>query len=413
MGDRSAEEQLRSGELKFVVEGERLHGSWVLVRMKHDRERGKRTNWLLIKHRDEFAQDGDGDALLPRTVRRVRPRDGRHRGRQGPRAETVHAGQGVRRRRGLAIQPRTSGEPAAALPSARSRRPQPARAEGAGAAQSKSKLSAGCPTSSQPAALRARRAAAPGAGVGPRDQVRRLSHAAARRRTARRTLRTRKGLDWTDQVPARSPQPARSCPTRSSTARSSRSTHNGAPDFAALQAALSDGKTDDLVFFAFDLLFAAARISRRCRLPSARRGWRRLLAGSWRDSRCIRYVEHFETGGDAVLESACRMSLEGIVSKRARRALPSGRSGELDQGQMPRRPRSRDRRLDHDGRQLPLAARRRLSRRQLRPYRPRRHRLRREQGRRAAAAPARRWKPTTSPFTGANAPKNAARTSTG
>ena len=31
---------------------------------------------------------------------------------------------------------------------------------------------------------------------------------------------------------------------------------NGAPDFAALQAALSDGKTDDLVFFAFDLLFA-------------------------------------------------------------------------------------------------------------------------------------------------------------
>ena len=32
--------------------------------------------------------------------------------------------------------------------------------------------------------------------------------------------------------------------------------HNGAPDFAALQAALSDGKTDDLIFFAFDLLFA-------------------------------------------------------------------------------------------------------------------------------------------------------------
>ena len=32
--------------------------------------------------------------------------------------------------------------------------------------------------------------------------------------------------------------------------------HNGAPDFAALQAALSDGKTDELIFFAFDLLFA-------------------------------------------------------------------------------------------------------------------------------------------------------------
>ena len=32
--------------------------------------------------------------------------------------------------------------------------------------------------------------------------------------------------------------------------------HNGAPDFSTLQAALSDGKTDDLIFFAFDLLFA-------------------------------------------------------------------------------------------------------------------------------------------------------------
>ena len=30
---------------------------------------------------------------------------------------------------------------------------------------------------------------------------------------------------------------------------------DGAPDFAALQAALSDGETDELVFFAFDLLF--------------------------------------------------------------------------------------------------------------------------------------------------------------
>ncbi len=57
LGEQSAEEQLRKGELKFVLAGERLQGSWVLVRMKHDREGGKRTNWLLIKHRDEFARD--------------------------------------------------------------------------------------------------------------------------------------------------------------------------------------------------------------------------------------------------------------------------------------------------------------------------------------------------------------------
>jgi len=39
------------GDLKVVLHGERLHGGWVLVRMK----RPGRPQWLLIKHRDEFA----------------------------------------------------------------------------------------------------------------------------------------------------------------------------------------------------------------------------------------------------------------------------------------------------------------------------------------------------------------------
>jgi bifunctional non-homologous end joining protein LigD len=36
------------------------------------------------------------------------------------------------------------------------------------------------------------------------------------------------------------------------------------------------------------------------------------ILGDGDDDSPIRYVPHFETGGDAVLESACRMSLEGI-----------------------------------------------------------------------------------------------------
>ena len=63
-GDRTPEEAFASGDLKFVLDGERLHGGWVLVRMKRDRFGGKRTNWLLIKQRDKFAQDGDGEAIL-------------------------------------------------------------------------------------------------------------------------------------------------------------------------------------------------------------------------------------------------------------------------------------------------------------------------------------------------------------
>src|ERR1700678_883455 len=51
-GPRSAEEALRKGELKFKLDGERLKGSWVLVRMRGDRFKGKRNSWLLIKHHD-------------------------------------------------------------------------------------------------------------------------------------------------------------------------------------------------------------------------------------------------------------------------------------------------------------------------------------------------------------------------
>jgi bifunctional non-homologous end joining protein LigD len=48
---------LAQGELKFVLEGERMHGSWVIVRTKRD-GRGK-ASWLLIKHRDEAAVEGN------------------------------------------------------------------------------------------------------------------------------------------------------------------------------------------------------------------------------------------------------------------------------------------------------------------------------------------------------------------
>ena len=41
------------GDFKFILHGERLRGSWVLVRARRGDER--RPQWLLIKHRDEFA----------------------------------------------------------------------------------------------------------------------------------------------------------------------------------------------------------------------------------------------------------------------------------------------------------------------------------------------------------------------
>jgi bifunctional non-homologous end joining protein LigD len=53
-GAESLREGYARGDLKFVLHGERLRGGWVLVRMK----RPGRPQWLLIKHRDEYAEPG-------------------------------------------------------------------------------------------------------------------------------------------------------------------------------------------------------------------------------------------------------------------------------------------------------------------------------------------------------------------
>ena len=45
----------KGGEIKFSLEGEKLRGSFVLVKLKRSKT-GK--DWLLIKHKDEFAQPG-------------------------------------------------------------------------------------------------------------------------------------------------------------------------------------------------------------------------------------------------------------------------------------------------------------------------------------------------------------------
>ena len=50
-GAESLREGYERGDLKIRLHGERLEGGWVLVRMK----RPGRPQWLLIKHRDEFA----------------------------------------------------------------------------------------------------------------------------------------------------------------------------------------------------------------------------------------------------------------------------------------------------------------------------------------------------------------------
>jgi bifunctional non-homologous end joining protein LigD len=58
---------LAKGDLKFRLEGKKLHGSWVLVRTR-PRPGEERAAWLLIKHRDEWANKEDVTELAPRSV---------------------------------------------------------------------------------------------------------------------------------------------------------------------------------------------------------------------------------------------------------------------------------------------------------------------------------------------------------
>ena len=62
-GDESeVDRQLKKGDLKFVLLGDKLLGSWVLVRTRGGRQ------WLLIKHRDEYASAEDLTVTKPRSV---------------------------------------------------------------------------------------------------------------------------------------------------------------------------------------------------------------------------------------------------------------------------------------------------------------------------------------------------------
>jgi bifunctional non-homologous end joining protein LigD len=61
-GEDDVDRQIKKGELKFVLLGEKLAGSWMLVRTHGTRQ------WLLIKHRDQYASDEEITVTKPLSV---------------------------------------------------------------------------------------------------------------------------------------------------------------------------------------------------------------------------------------------------------------------------------------------------------------------------------------------------------
>ncbi|TQI73428.1 ATP-dependent DNA ligase LigD phosphoesterase module /ATP-dependent DNA ligase LigD polymerase module [Bosea sp. AK1] len=316
-GKLSPQRQLEKGDLKFTLDGKRLQGSFVLVRMKHDRDGGKRTNWLLIKHRDDHAVDSDGDAILKadasvasgRTMKAIAAGGGRSPKPFLLAEQAVDANAVWDSKQGLAAEERAG-------------KPVRNKAE---AARPKARKAAAADVPSFVPPQLCRSVERPPAGRGWVHEIKFDGYRIQARAAAGKiTLKTRKGLDWTRRFGAVA-KAFKKLPGCIIDGEVVALDDHGAPDFAALQAALSEEKTENLVFFAFDLLFLDGEDWRKQPLLARKERLAALIRGA-ADGVTLRYVEHFETGGDAVLKSACRLSLEGIVSKQGDAPYISGRS---------------------------------------------------------------------------------------
>lgn len=103
---------------------------------------------------------------------------------------------------------------------------------------------------------------------------------------------------------------------------------DGNPSFSALQSAMVTDRTDELVFFAFDILFRGETDLRPYALETRKASLRRVLdEGGPAIEDVIRYVDHFpDAPAKQLHRAACEMRLEGIVSKRLDENYRPGRS---------------------------------------------------------------------------------------
>ena len=321
------ERGFKKGDLKFALEGGKLHGEWVLVRMKHDRNGGKRTNWLLIKHRDEYAREGKANNLLDddtsvassRTMAEIAAGKG-HAPTPFMTGKSKRAGADAvwNSNKGLAADERNKKGNAKA---------SAAKEKLAVSAKSKTAIKR---VTKLPDFVEPQLCASvenPPSGSNWVHEIKFDGYRVQMRiESGEVTLSTRKGLDWTEKFSAIAKQAAK-LPDAIVDGEIVALDHEGHPSFASLQAALSDEKTDDLVFFAFDLLFATGEDLRPLPLSERKKRLKLLLDGKRkRDQGTIRYVEHFESNGNTIMESARALSLEGIVSKKVTASYRSGRS---------------------------------------------------------------------------------------
>ena len=317
------ERGFQKGDLKFNLHGDKLHGSWVLVRMKGDRYGGKRTNWLLIKHRDEYARQGEENDILAedrsvasgRSMAEIKAGKGK-----APKPFMLAKGSTAR-----ADATWDSNRGTAAEARDRTKAPEPAKAK---------------KVSSMPDFVPPQLCASverPPSGAawcheikfdGYRVQLR----VGGRRRRALHPQGAGLGGEISGDREGGA-QPARRADRR----RDRRRRPQGPAGF--LRAAGRDRLRQDEQPHLLRLRPAVRRRRGFARAAAARaQGAAQGFAGSAQGRpKLIRYVEHFEDDGETVLQSAKQLSLEGIISKKLDARYRSGRSESWTKAKVPRR----------------------------------------------------------------------------
>ncbi|MGV8083670.1 MAG: DNA ligase D [Coriobacteriia bacterium] len=261
---------LAKGDLKFTIHGEKLKGSWVLAKMKRRSEEEGRENWLLIKHRDEYAVDGDGQAILTE------------------RPESVKTGR--------TIEEIASGLSVGDVPGA--------------------KRVDRLPDFVAPEFCTLVKEAPKGA-----EWVHEIKldgyRALARLEDGKVRMLSRNEIDWTDRWRSIANEVA-GLPAKNAILDGEVvvELENGRTDFKALKHALGTGETDRLLYYVFDLLYLDGYDLTGSPLE-CRKALLRSLLGAAEKKRQLRYSEDLRSEGPTFFSAACEHQLEGIVSKRA------------------------------------------------------------------------------------------------
>jgi bifunctional non-homologous end joining protein LigD len=294
------DEGLKEGKLKFRLHGKRLTGGWTLVRMRSDRGKAsKRENWLLIKEQDEDAK-AEKRALIERVVKSVRTDRTMDEIAKGD-LEWTRGGK----------HKLEKPEPTSKL------KPKP-----------KPKAKKG-PPAKMPSFVPPQLSTLVDATPDGADWIHEIKYDGYRAEAAvaggKARIFTRKGLDWTAKfaiiAEALADLPCRSALIDGEIAVAD---GKGRTDFGALQEAIG-GDPKGMGYYAFDLLHLDGEDWRGKPLVTRKERLQALLAGVPKKGPVF-YSDHVTGQGDGVFKQACRLELEGVISKRADAPYRSGRT---------------------------------------------------------------------------------------